>query len=189
MAASSCPGSRSGRVNAAGTHNLRATDHLPSRCPSMRVDHYPGLVTDAAEVARRCAETMYAKDNVAQDLAMEIAEIAPGRARLRMTVADSMVNGFGIAHGGYVFLLADSAFAYACNTHDAVTVAASADVVFVAPARAGDVLEASAVERTRYGRSGIYDVTVRRVADGAIIAEFRGGSRSRDQRVLEDPAP
>nr|WP_221635511.1 hydroxyphenylacetyl-CoA thioesterase PaaI [Actinomadura hallensis] len=132
---------------------------------------------------------MYAKDNVAQDLAMEIAEIAPGRARLRMTVADSMVNGFGIAHGGYVFLLADSAFAYACNTHDAVTVAASADVVFVAPARAGDVLEASAVERTRYGRSGIYDVTVRRVADGAIIAEFRGGSRSRDQRVLEDPAP
>jgi len=155
----------------------------------MRIDHYPGLVTDAAEVARRCAETMYAKDNVAQDLAMEIAEIAPGRARLRMTVADSMVNGFGIAHGGYVFLLADSAFAYACNTHDAVTVAASADVVFVAPARAGDVLEASAVERTRYGRSGIYDVTVRRVADGAIIAEFRGGSRSRDQRVLEDPAP
>ena len=155
----------------------------------MRVDHYPGLVTDAAEVARRCAETMYAKDNVAQDLAMEIAEIAPGRARLRMTVADSMVNGFGIAHGGYVFLLADSAFAYACNTHDAVTVAASADVVFVAPARAGDVLEASAVERTRYGRSGVYDVTVRRVADGAIIAEFRGGSRSRDQRVLEDPAP
>ncbi|HLV75479.1 hydroxyphenylacetyl-CoA thioesterase PaaI [Actinomadura hallensis] len=146
-------------------------------------------MTDAAEVARRCAETMYAKDNVAQDLAMEIAEIAPGRARLRMTVADSMVNGFGIAHGGYVFLLADSAFAYACNTHDAVTVAASADVVFVAPARAGDVLEASAVERTRYGRSGIYDVTVRRVADGAIIAEFRGGSRSRDQRVLEDPAP
>ncbi len=155
----------------------------------MRIDHYPGLVTDAAEVARRCAETMYARDNVAQDLAMEIAEIAPGRARLRMTVADSMVNGFGIAHGGYVFLLADSAFAYACNTHDAVTVAASADVVFVAPARAGDVLEASAVERTRYGRSGIYDVTVRRVADGAIIAEFRGGSRSRDQRVLEDPAP
>lgn len=155
----------------------------------MRIDHYPGLVTDAAEVARRCAETMYAKDNVAQDLAMEIAEIAPGRARLRMTVADSMVNGFGIAHGGYVFLLADSAFAYACNTHDAVTVAASADVVFVAPARAGDVLEASAVERTRYGRSGIYDVTVRRVADGAIIAEFRGGGRSRDQRVLEDPAP
>ncbi|TDE35884.1 hydroxyphenylacetyl-CoA thioesterase PaaI [Actinomadura sp. 6K520] len=132
---------------------------------------------------------MYAKDRVAQDLAMRITEISPGRARLRMSIADTMVNGHGIAHGGYVFLLADSAFAYACNSHDAVTVAASADVVFVAPARTGDVLEAAAVERTRYGRSGVYDVTVRRVADGEVIAEFRGGSRSRDQRVLDDPAP
>ncbi|TDC18778.1 hydroxyphenylacetyl-CoA thioesterase PaaI [Actinomadura bangladeshensis] len=143
----------------------------------------------AAEVARRCAETMYARDKVAQDLAMEIAEVAPGRARLRMTVADTMVNGFGIAHGGYLFLLADSAFAYACNTHDAVTVAASADVVFVASARGGDVLEATAVERVRYGRSGIYDVTVRRVPDGEVIAEFRGGSRSRDLRVIGGGAP
>ncbi|MEU8803968.1 hydroxyphenylacetyl-CoA thioesterase PaaI [Spirillospora sp. NPDC048819] len=132
---------------------------------------------------------MYARDKVAQDLAMQIMEIAPGLARLRMTVGDTMVNGHGIAHGGYVFLLADSAFAYACNTHDAVTVAASADVVFVAPARAGDVLEATAVERTRYGRSGVYDVTVRRVPDGEVVVEFRGGSRSRDQRVLGDRAP
>ncbi|WP_067469701.1 hydroxyphenylacetyl-CoA thioesterase PaaI [Actinomadura macra] len=129
---------------------------------------------------------MYRRDRVAQDLAMRIAEIAPGRARLRMTVGDTMVNGFGIAHGGYLFLLADSAFAYACNTHDSVTVAASADVVFVAPARSGDVLEATAVERTRYGRSGVYDVTVRRLSDGAVIAEFRGGSRTRDERVLSD---
>ncbi|MFI0483602.1 hydroxyphenylacetyl-CoA thioesterase PaaI [Actinomadura sp. 9N215] len=128
---------------------------------------------------------MYARDKVAQDLAMRVTEIAPGRARLRMTVGDTMVNGHGIAHGGYVFLLADSAFAYACNTHDAVTVAASADVVFVAPARAGDVLEATAVERVRYGRSGIYDVTVRRVPGGDVVAEFRGGSRSRDEPVLD----
>ena len=118
---------------------------------------------------------------------MQVVEVSPGRARLRMTIADTMVNGHGIAHGGYVFLLADSAFAYACNTHDAVTVAASADVVFVAPARGGDVLEADAVERTRSGRSGIYDVTVRRVPDGEVVAEFRGGSRSRDQRVLDGP--
>jgi acyl-CoA thioesterase len=143
-------------------------------------------MSDAAEVARRCAETMYARDRVAQDLAMRIVEVAPGRARLRMTVGDTMVNGFGIAHGGYVFLLADSAFAYACNTHDAVTVAASADVVFVAPARAGDLLEATAVERVRYGRSGVYDVTVRRVPDDEVIAEFRGGGRTRDERVLND---
>ncbi|WP_433469023.1 hydroxyphenylacetyl-CoA thioesterase PaaI [Spirillospora sp. CA-128828] len=139
---------------------------------------------DSAEVARRCAETMYAQDKVAQDLAMQITEIAPGRARLRMTVTDTMVNGHGIAHGGYLFLLADSAFAYACNSYDAVTVAASAEVVFVASARGGDVLEATAVERVRYGRSGIYDVTVRRVPEGEVIAEFRGGSRSRDERVL-----
>ncbi|MFE9106928.1 hydroxyphenylacetyl-CoA thioesterase PaaI [Actinomadura geliboluensis] len=144
---------------------------------------------DAAEVARRCAETMYARDKVAQDLAMEVVEVEPGRARLRMAVAETMVNGFGIAHGGYVFLLADSAFAYACNTHDAVTVAASADVVFVASARAGDILEASASERVRFGRSGIYDVTVRRVPDGDVIAEFRGGSRSRGTRVIGGDAP
>ncbi|TDD36725.1 hydroxyphenylacetyl-CoA thioesterase PaaI [Actinomadura sp. KC06] len=131
---------------------------------------------------------MYARDKVAQDLAMQITEIAPGRAQLRMTVGDTMVNGHGIAHGGYVFLLSDSAFAYACNTHDAVTVAASAEVVFVAPARTGDVLEATAVERTRYGRSGIYDVTVRRVPGGEVVAEFRGGSRSRDEPVLDPPA-
>jgi acyl-CoA thioesterase len=147
------------------------------------------VVDDAAEVARRCAETMYARDKVAQDLGMRITEIAPGRARLRMTVADTMVNGHGIAHGGYLFLLADSAFAYACNTYDSVTVAASADVVFVASARGGDVLEATAVERARYGRSGIYDVTVRRVPGGEVIAEFRGGSRSRNQRVLDGGAP
>lgn len=150
--------------------------------------HYAGTVSDPVELARRCAETMYADDKVAQDLGMEITGIAPGRAVLRMTLSPAMVNGHGIAHGGYLFLLADSAFAYACNTHGAVTVAASADVVFVAPARAGDVLEATAVERTRYGRSGVYDVTVRRVPDGDVIAEFRGGSRSRKESVLDEAA-
>lgn len=121
---------------------------------------------------------MYGEDRVAQDLGMEIADVAPGRAVLRMAVAPAMVNGFGIAHGGYLFLLADSAFAYACNSRDVVTVAAAGDVVFVAPARAGDVLEAEAEERARFGRSGVYDVTVRRVPDGEVIAEFRGTSRT-----------
>ncbi|MFF5261610.1 hydroxyphenylacetyl-CoA thioesterase PaaI [Actinomadura viridis] len=137
----------------------------------------------AAEVARRCAEAMYERDRVALDLGMEIAEIAPGRARIRMSVTGTMVNGHGLAHGGYLFLLADSAFAYACNSHDRVTVAAAAEVIFVAPAYEGDVLEALATERTRFGRGGVYDVTVRR-ADGAVIAEFRGTSRSRDEPVL-----
>jgi acyl-CoA thioesterase len=88
-----------------------------------------------------------------------------------------MINGHDICHGGYVFLLADSAFAFACNSYDHVTVASGADISFVAPARLGDDLVAVAEERTRFGRSGVYDVTVRR-ADGHVIAEFRGRSRT-----------
>jgi len=88
-----------------------------------------------------------------------------------------MVNGHDIAHGGYVFLLADTAFACACNSHGPVTVAAGAEISFVASARLGDTLVATAEERTSYGRNGIYDVTVRR-GDGAVIAEFRGRSRT-----------
>jgi acyl-CoA thioesterase len=88
-----------------------------------------------------------------------------------------MVNGHAIAHGGYLFLLADTAFAYACNTERPPTVARSCHIEFLAPAREGDVLEAEAVERMREGRGGICDVAVRRAADGALLAEFRGHSR------------
>jgi acyl-CoA thioesterase len=136
-----------------------------------------GGVTEADEVARRCAEAMYAADRSSRHLGIEITDVAAGRARAQMVVADTMVNGHGIAHGGYLFLLADTAFAFACNTYDVATVAAAADVVFVAPAMAGDELVAEAVERVRFGRSGVYDVTVRR-ADGEVVAEFRGNSRS-----------
>lgn len=128
-------------------------------------------------MARRCAEKMYAADRSSRHLGIEIGDVAAGRAQARMTVRDTMVNGHGIAHGGYVFLLADTAFAFACNTYEIATVAAAADVVFVAPARAGDRLVAEAVERVRFGRSGVYDVTVRR-SDGEVIAEFRGNSRA-----------
>jgi acyl-CoA thioesterase len=92
-----------------------------------------------------------------------------------MTVREDMLNGHAMAHGGLIFTLADTAFACACNSFGPVTVAASADIVFVAPARAGDVLEAEAVLRTRFGRAGLYDVTVRR-GGGDVIAEFRGRS-------------
>jgi acyl-CoA thioesterase len=134
-------------------------------------------VTEADETARRCAEKMYAADRSSQALGIEIGDVAAGRATASMTVRDTMVNGHGIAHGGYVFLLADTAFAFACNTYEIATVAAAADVVFVAPARAGDRLVAEAAERVRFGRSGVYDVTVRR-DDGEVIAEFRGNSRA-----------
>ena len=122
------------------------------------------------------AQVMFEADAASRSLGIELIEVTPGRAVLRMPVAASMVNGHGMAHGGYIFLFADTAFACACNSHGPATVAAGADITFVAPAREGDELRAVAEERTRYGRSGIYDVTVRRGAD--VIAEFRGRSRT-----------
>lgn len=119
---------------------------------------------------------MFAGDEASQRLGIELLEFDKGTAVLRMTVTSAMVNGHKIAHGGYIFLFADSAFACACNSYGPVTVAAGADITFVAPAYEGDVLVANAVERTRYGRSGIYDVSVLRGDE--VIAEFRGRSRT-----------
>ncbi|MCP9207670.1 hydroxyphenylacetyl-CoA thioesterase PaaI [Streptomyces cucumeris] len=126
---------------------------------------------------------MFAADRASRGLGIELLKTGDGAAVLGMTVTASMVNGHGIAHGGYVFLLADTAFACACNSHGPVTLAAGADITFVAPAREGDVLEATAEERTRYGRSGVYDVTVRRGDE--VIAEFRGRSRTLARRATE----
>ncbi|MFC7882084.1 hydroxyphenylacetyl-CoA thioesterase PaaI [Streptomyces sp. NPDC057376] len=121
-------------------------------------------------------EVMFSADEASRRLGIELVEHGEGSAVLRMAVTPSMVNGHRIAHGGYLFLLADTAFACACNSHGPVTVAAGADIVFVTPAREGDVLVARAEERARFGRSGVYDVTVRRGEE--VIAEFRGRSRS-----------
>jgi acyl-CoA thioesterase len=121
------------------------------------------------------AAEMFAADRASTALGMELVAAGQGTATVRMTVSPSMVNGHAIAHGGYVFLLADTAFACACNSYGPVTVAAGAEITFVATARAGDVLTATAAERVRYGRSGIYDVTVRR--GDQVVAEFRGRSR------------
>ncbi|WP_434099116.1 hydroxyphenylacetyl-CoA thioesterase PaaI [Streptomyces violaceorubidus] len=121
-------------------------------------------------------EAMFCADEASRGLGIELVEHGAGTAVVRMTVTPAMVNGHRIAHGGFLFLLADTAFACACNSHGPVTVAAGADIVFVAPAREGDVLVAVAEERVRYGRSGIYDVSVRRGDE--VIAEFRGRSRS-----------
>jgi acyl-CoA thioesterase len=117
---------------------------------------------------------MMAADEASRALGIELVAAGIGRATARMTVRPDMVNGHDIAHGGLVFTLADTAFACACNSHGPVTVAAGAEIVFVAPARLGDVLTAEASERTTFGRSGIYDVTVRRGDD--VVAEFRGRS-------------
>lgn len=117
---------------------------------------------------------MLAADRASAALGIEVIEHGPGWARARMTVRPDMVNGHDIAHGGLVFALADTAFACACNGWGSVTVAAGADISFVRPARTGELLEAEARVRSRSGRSGIYDVTVRR--DDEVIAEFRGRS-------------
>ncbi|MGH3493495.1 MAG: hydroxyphenylacetyl-CoA thioesterase PaaI, partial [Sciscionella sp.] len=111
-------------------------------------------------------------------LGIELLRAQDGAAEAAMVITETMVNGHDIAHGGYLFLLADTAFACACNTHGPVTVASGAEVSFIASARLGDRLIATASERVRYGRSGIYDVTVRQDAErGEVIAEFRGRSR------------
>jgi acyl-CoA thioesterase len=128
-------------------------------------------VSSAQEQAHR----MLANDVATRSLGIEISDVDVGRATATMTVRPDMSNGHGICHGGYVFLLADTAFAFACNTYGPATVAQSCDIVFVHPARLGDELVATAVERVRHGRSGIYDVTVTR--DDEVIAEFRGRSR------------
>src|SRR5262245_19547072 len=111
-----------------------------------------GLVTKPQSPSRARAEQMYARDLTCQRLGIRITKITPGRARLRMQVAEWMVNGHGIAHGGYILLLADAAFAYASNSHAGVALAQSAQITFLRPAEVGDALLAEAVERTRQGR-------------------------------------
>jgi acyl-CoA thioesterase len=139
---------------------------------------------DPVEVARRSIEVMWSADAASRGLGMVLEDVGPGRARVSMVVREDMVNGWDVCHGGLIASLADSAFAVACNTHGTVTVAAGFDVEFLEPARLGDTLTASAQERVLRGRSGIYDVSVRR-AD-TLIAEFRGRSRSLGQPISLD---
>ena len=127
-------------------------------------------------LARACADAMWREDRASQGLGIEITAIGPGRATLAMTIQPHMVNGHGIAHGGFIFTLADSAFAFACNSHNERTLAAQGSITFIRPGKLGDRLVAEAREVSRSGRSGIYDVRVR-VGD-VVIAEFRGHSRS-----------
>ena len=128
------------------------------------------------DLARACAEAMWKEDDASQCLGMEILDVKAGEAVLAMTVQPQMVNGHGIAHGGFIFLLADSAFAFACNSRNERTVAAQCDISFIRPARLGDRLVATAREISKAGRSGIYDVRV--TIDDTVVAELRGHSRT-----------
>lgn len=130
---------------------------------------------DPGEVARRSAAAMWAGDAASQALGMRIIEVGPGTATLQMEVRADMVNGHGIGHGGFTFSLADSAFAFACNSYNRRTVAHSCEITYLAPTRLGDLLTAVAVERERAGRDGTYDVAVRN--DAGVVATFVGKSK------------
>ena len=136
-------------------------------------------MTGPQEVAESAAQAMWAGDRASQALGMEIVEVGPGRAVIRMTVREDMVNGHAIGHGGLTFTLADSAFAFACNSYDRRTVAAGAEIRFRAPTHLGDVLTATATERSREGRSGVYDVEVTGTGPtgATVVATFVGHSR------------
>ncbi len=137
--------------------------------------------SEAVATARAAAARMWAADRASQAAGVQLGEVGPGRATATLTVTADMIQGHGTCHGGYVFLLADTAFAFACNSDGRPTVAAACDIVFVAPSQEGDVLVADARERVRAGRTGVYDVTVRRSAadgDRDVVAEFRGMART-----------
>ncbi len=127
------------------------------------------------QIAEQVRDTMFANDQASRGLGMQFIEVGPGRATLTMTVRADMLNGFAIIHGGFVTTLADSAFAFACNSYNEQTVASGISVDFIAPAREGDVLTATAREVALSGRTGVYDITVTN-QHGAIIAVMRGKS-------------
>jgi acyl-CoA thioesterase len=139
--------------------------------------------TDPQALAEASAQAMWARDHATQGLGMSIDRMAPGQAVMSMPVRQDMLNGHGMCHGGFMFLLADSAFAFACNSYNQNTVAAACHIDFLAPARLGDVLEAEAIERSRSGRTGVYDITVR-VRGGKTVALFRGKSYRIEGEVI-----
>ena len=132
---------------------------------------------DGQSRAELSAEAMWKNDRASKFLGIELVEVLPGAATCRLDVQDHHVNGHDICHGGFIFTLADTAFAFACNSYNQSTVAQQGTVNFLTPGRLGDVLVATAAETHRGGRSGVYDIRVTR-QDGDVIAEFRGISRS-----------
>jgi acyl-CoA thioesterase len=131
--------------------------------------------SDPQSLAELAGKTMYERDPASQALGMTLDAIRPGYARMRMRVREDMLNGHGTCHGGYIFMLADSAFAFACNSHNFNTVGAGCTIDYLAPGRAGDVLVAEAVEQALAGKTGVYDVVVTD-QDGRKVALFRGKS-------------
>ena len=137
------------------------------------------------EIAERAAKALFEGDRASQVLGMTIESCGPGRATVSMRIRPDMVNGHRICHGGLIFALADSAFAFACNSHGHNTVAAGAAIEFLAPGREGDLLQAIAQERWRAGKAGIYEIEVRNQRDET-VALFRGRSHQVAGRLIDD---
>ena len=135
------------------------------------------------QLAIRCSESLHSRDQTAAMLGISIESSTPGKAVMRMTVRKDMTNGHAICHGGMIFTLADTAFAHACNNTNAMTVASACHIDFVAPAFVDDVLTGTAQERSRSGRTGIYDIDVTK-QDGSLIAVFRGKSHQINGQVI-----
>jgi acyl-CoA thioesterase len=149
-------------------------------------EHHPAPLADAQALCERVVAAMYARDPASQAMGMRLGRVGPGRAELTMTVRADMLNGHAICHGGFIFTLADSAFAYACNSYNLTTVASGCGIDFVAPAREGDLLTALAQERSVSGRTGVYDIEVKNQR-GETIAYFRGRSYRVKGHVIEAP--
>ncbi len=140
---------------------------------------------DPQELAQACADAMWADDRASAELGMVLEQVGPGMARMSMRVTERMVNGHGMCHGGLIFTLADSSFAFACNSANRRAVAAQCNITFLRPAKRGDTLTATAAMRAQAGRTGIYDIAVT-TSDGTLVAEFRGHSRDLGQNFFED---
>ena len=147
----------------------------------------PLTSAEAQSLAERVAAEMFARDRASQAMGMRIAKVGPGRAELTMTVRTDMLNGHATCHGGFIFTLADSAFAFACNSANMTTVASSCSIDFIAPARQDDVLTAIGEERSLSGRTGVYDIEVRNQR-GETVALFRGKSHRIKGHVIAEPA-
>ncbi|MBS0372415.1 MAG: hydroxyphenylacetyl-CoA thioesterase PaaI [Proteobacteria bacterium] len=145
-------------------------------------EHHPD---DAQALAEAVADSMWSRDRATQALGMRIEAIRPGYARISMPVREDMLNGHRICHGGLIFTLADTAFAYACNSYNKNTVASACHIDFLAPGREGDTLQAEAVEQSASGRTGVYDVTVRD-GEGRTLALFRGKSYRISGEVIDN---
>lgn len=143
-------------------------------------------MVDPQALAEMAGKTMYERDPASQALGMALADIRPGYARMTMTVREDMLNGHRTCHGGYIFMLADSAFAFACNSHNHNTVGAGCTIEYLAPGQLGDVLAAEALEQALSGKTGVYDVKVAN-QDGRTIALLRGKSH-RIGGMVADPA-